>query len=242
MGGSRRINFGPFEYPAGADIIFDFGNPNCTVGWGSHKVYNVGSQNITGSLVAFNNPSPVYPVLNSGAGSSGGSMAVQYITGINQGSYLTWDYISTANQTSVVIYAPNGSQVSGEQDYSPLAGTGTSYIEMKTTRSNYAISIGGNGIQSNFTNVIDTSAGNGRNTWNMIGATANSTNQQYAYINDANPSGANVSLNRTNDSTQTYTFGSRSNLRYMAYLQYPKVLTKNQMYQIYKVFSQRFFT
>ena len=237
-GGTERINYGLYEYPPGADIIFDFGNPACTSAFNTSRiVYNVGSANITGSLTSYNNPPITYPVLNTGAGTSGGNMAVKYVTGVG-GNELSWSWQSTENQTSIVVYAPNGSAVTGELDLSPYNPSVDS-IQFATRRDNVTTTIDGTDL---FFNNINTSGSNGRNSWNVIAATANgSTNHQYwengviTFIDTTN-------ITRTTTANQSNLLGHRSNLKYIAYLQYPYILNAKQMRQVNKVFSQRFFT
>lgn len=237
-GGTERVNYGYYEYPPNADIIFDFGNPACTSAFNSSRiVYNIGTQNITGSLTSFNNPSPTYPILNTGVGTSGGNMAVRYINGVG-GNELSWSYLSTENQSSIVIYAPNGSEVTGELDFSPYNPSSYS-IQFNTTRNNVTTTIDGNAL---FFNNINTSGSNGRNTWNVIASSANgSTNHQY-WENGILTLTDSTNITRTTTTNQSNLLGHRSNLRYMAFLQYPRILSPKEMRQVYKVFSQRFFT
>jgi len=238
-GGTERIAYGYYEYPGGADIIFDFGNPTCTSEFVSNnRVYNVGSANITGSLIPYNNPGPIYPTLNTGAGASGGNMAVRYVTGITGGNHLEWSWPSTENQTSVVIYAPNGSAVSGEDDYSPR-NTGADSIQFETQRTIVYTRIDGNII---FTSNIDTSVGNGRNSWNQVAVTADGSTGHFYYQNLVQSGESNTTnIPRTTTANQTNQLGWEANLKYIAFLQYPRILNPVEIRQIYRVFSQRFF-
>lgn len=236
-GGTERVNYGYFEYPTGADIIFDFGNPICTSAFNSSRiVYNVGVQNITGSLTSFNNPGPIYPILNTGGGTAGGNMSVQYINGVG-GNELSWSYATTENQTSIVVYAPNGGAVTGELDLSPY-NPGASSIQFSTQRATVVTTI--DGVDA-FISSIDTSGSNGRNTWNMVAAVANGTNLRQYWENGVIEQIDTGSIARTTTGNQSNLLGHRSNLKYIAFLQYPRILTGREMRQVYKVFSQRFF-
>lgn len=238
-GGTERVNFGLYEYVPGAELIFDFGNPTCTSAFNSsHIVYNVGSANVTGSLIPFNNPAPLYPVL---ASAQYGTMVTSYISGISNGSYLQWDWNNNANQTSIFIYRLNGTQVGGANG-SPYIADSDSSIKVLGNTSNVVtyFNTGGTGTQV-FNQSVTTDTSNGRNGYNMIVSQANNANAQYYWQNTTLVAQSATSITRQTSAAQTNYFGFQSNLGYLGYLQYPFILTPKQIRQTYKVFSQRFF-
>lgn len=241
----ERVFFGPYEYPSGADIVFDFGNPLCTSAFGSNIVYNVGSANITGSLIPYNNPGPFYPTLSTAAG---GVMVTRAIAG--RSNYLQWDWKSTAQQTNVFVFALNGTQLNPWSSFLPQeAGassirtniygntvvTGSATADVRYYNSS-------NAANDIFSTTLNVDVSNNRNGYNMVTATANASNSHNLYINQTLTASDSTSITRTDSGTQTTNFGVSSNMRIMAFLQYPKVLTPKEIRQIYKVFSVRFFT
>ena len=238
-GGTERVNYGLYEYVPGAEIIFDFGNPTCTSAFNSsHIVYNVGSGNVTGSLQAFNNPAPLYPVL---ASAQYGTMVTSYISGIGNGNYLQWDWNNNANQTSIFIYRLNAAQVGGANG-SPYIADSDSSIKVLGNTSNIVTfynTAGTNG--GGFSNGVTTDTSNGRNGYNMIVSQANNSNAQYYWQNTTLVSQSATSIARQTSAAQTNYFGLQSNIGYLGFLQYPFILTPKQIRQTYKVFSQRFF-
>jgi hypothetical protein len=244
-GAGERVFFGPYEYPQGADLIFDFGNPLCTSAFNSSRiVYNVGSANVTGSLIAYNNPGPIYPTLTT---SQGGVMVTrEFAFGSN---YLEFDYSSSAEQTDITIFAMNGAQLNPWSSFLPSASGNSSmqfnvYGNTVVTGSAtldvtlYNTSNAGSNI---FNTALNVDVSNGRNGYNVISVSANSTNDHKLYINPTLISTDTTTINRANQDNGVNKVGLTSNMRIMAYLQYPKVLTPKEIRQVYKVFSQRFF-
>jgi hypothetical protein len=239
-GGTERVNYGLYEYPPGADLIFDFGNPACTSAFNTSRiVYNVGLANVTGSLQGFG---VGYPVLNTGAGSAGGNMAVTTSGG---GGYnqMTWSFQSTENQTSVVVSAKNPAATFGAGlGWSPYVPSVDS-IQLKVADAYFYsyIDVPG-GDPPTFTVAINNNVNNGRNGWNIFGTIANdSTNHQY-WENGVLKETDATNITRTTTAAQANYFGHRAGLKYLAFLQYPRILSPKEMRQINKVFSQRFFT
>jgi len=76
----------------------------------------------------------------------------------------------------------------------------------------------------------------------MISVNADSSTTHNLYINQTLSATNTNNITRTTSGTQTTKFGVSSNMRIMAFLQYPKILTPKEIRQTYKVFSQRFFT
>ena len=239
-GGTERVNYGLYEYVPGAELIFDFGNPTCTSAFDSSRiVYNVGSANVTGSLIPYNNPSPTYPTLVS---SQYGTMVTRWIPSINNGAYLQWDWNNNANQTSIFIYRLNGSQVGPAAEGSPYIANSDSSIKVTGGSSNQVTFYNTSGTSGGtFSNGVTTSTGNGRNGYNMIVSQANNSNKQYYWKNTTLVSYSETAIARQTSAAQTNYFGFQSNFGYLGYLQYPFVLTPKQIRQTYKVFSQRFF-
>ena len=237
-GGTERVNYGLYEYVPGAELIFDFGNPTCTSAFNSsHIVYNVGSANVTGSLIPFNNPSPTYPTLVS---TQYGTMVTLNVEGVGS-NYLQWNWNNNANQTSIFIYRLNGGQVAGANG-SPYIADSDSSIKVTGNTSNQVTfynSAGSSG--GTFSNGVVTSTGNGRNGYNMIVSQANNSNKQYYWQNTTLISYSETAIARQTSANQTNQFGLQSNFGYLGFLQYPFVLTPKQIRQTYKVFSQRFF-
>ena len=243
-GSSERVFFGQFEYPAGADLIFDFGNPLCTSAFNSGRiVYNAATQNVTGSLIPFNNPGPIYPTLST---NNGGVMITQDF-GFSLQSYLQWDWKSTEQQSSVIVYAPNGNQSSGANQFFPKTA-GASSIELQIIYPNNRLFVNiansSNSVSADVFGVktFNTGSLNGQNGWNTFIVSADSSSFHALYTNtnsssfDANP------ITRTTSATQTTNFSFPANARIMAFMQYPKLLSGKEIRQINKVFAPRFFT
>lgn len=240
-GGTERVNYGLYEYVPGAELIFDFGNPTCTSAFNSSNiVYNVGSANVTGSLIPFNNPTQEYPILLS---NQYGTMVTKYVDGVESGNYLRWDWKSNANQTNIVIYRLNGGQILAAANASPYIPDSDSAIKILGADPNkvtyYDTSANGTEV---FNIAVPTSTGNGRNGYNMIVTQANNSNSQYYWQNTTLVSSANNSITRqTSAANQTNYLGLETNLGYLGFLQYPFILTPKQIRQTYKCFDQRFF-
>jgi hypothetical protein len=236
-GGTERVNFGLYEYVPGAEIIFDFGNPACTYQFDSDaKVYNVGSANVTGSLIPYNNPNPFYPTLVS---AQYGTMVTRYIDGVNDGNYLQWDWNNNANQTSIFIYRLNAG---GGPAFSPYIANSDSSIKVEGNTVNYVDFYDTSGTsQLQMGNNVPTDISNGRNGYNMIVSQANNSNLQNYWQNTTLIQSSTTAIARQTSAAQTNKFGFQSNLGYLGFLQYPFILTPKQIRQTYKVFSQRFF-
>jgi len=239
-GGGERVDFGLYEYVPGADLIFDFGNTGCTSAFNSSRiVYNVGSANVTGSLIAYNNPSPVYPTLES---AQYGTMVTRWIPSINNGAYLQWDWNNNANQTSIFIYRLNGTQVGPAAEGSPYIPNSDSVIKVQGGTSNtvtFFDTAGNSG--GTFSNSVPTDTSNGRNGYNMIVSQANNSNLQYYWQNTTLIQSSTTAITRQTSTNQTNSFGLQSNFGYLGFLQYPFILTPKQIRQTYKCFQQRFF-
>jgi hypothetical protein len=234
----ERVFFGNFEYVSGADIIYDFGNTICTSAFNSSNiVYNVGSANVTGSLIAYNNPGPLYPILSS---DNGGVMVTnQTAVGSN---YLEWNYSSSVEQTSITVFALNGGQLNPWTSYIPSAA-GDSSIEIRANGSNVdtgSATLVVSYIASNTSLNVDLS--NGRNGYNIVSVEANGSTTHNLYVNQTLTLTDSTDSARTNASNSGAKLGQTSKMKIMAHLQYPFILTPKQIRQTYKVFSQRFFT
>ena len=239
-GAGERVFFGQFEYVSGADLIYDFGNPICTSAFNSSRiVYNVGSANVTGSLIPYANPGLIYPTLTTDAG--GVMITREFAFGSN---YMEFNYSSSINQTSITIFAMNGNQLNPWNSYIPKAPTaGGSYIEMNA----YGNTINTGSATLNVTNIGSTQAlnvdvSNGRNGYNQISVQANDSTTHNLYVNQTLTLTDSTNVSRTNSIATGVRLGLTSNMRIMAFLQYPFILTPKQIRQTYKVFSQRFFT
>ena len=249
-GGGERVFFGRYEYVQGADLIFDFGNTTCTSAFtSSNIVYNVGSANVTGSLIPFYNPGPVYPTLSA----TNGGVMITAMSVFNS-NYLQWDWKSTEKQTTIYLFALNGVQ---EDPY-------TSNLPYLAGASSIASTINGGGLDSaastsllvqiyNSSNTafyplpdniksatLSVSGSNGRNGYNMVSIEANESTSQNLYINQTLTVTGSTSITRTTSGTQTTQFANSSNMKIMAFLQYPFILTPRQIRQTYKVFAQSF--
>ena len=239
-GGGDRVDYGLYEYVPGADIIFDFGNIGSSVSASApnYKVYNVASQNVTGSLIPFANPSVVYPTYS---GSSYGVMNFTSVAGLN--NYMRYDWKSTQQQTN--IFCLQTPSPDGESQYPNLgAGANSIYVKLNSTNNLYVgMYDSSNTVYDDLFNgpTINKTAGNGRNGWNMITVTSNGSNVHQLYINETLTATNNTTINRVTSGAQTFDFSTKSNNPIMTFMQYPKVLTQKQIRQNYKVFSQRFF-
>jgi len=254
-GGTERINYGRYEYPSGADIIFDFGNPACTTEFTSNRrVYNVGTANITGSLIPYYNPGPFYPTLTTEYGG-----AADFRTLSAGSNYLTWDWKSTQNQTNILIHQiPSGSATRQTLYYPALPTTNAqNYIELEFAVNNNIDPIGrlfvyianSSGTPTlAFNQVqIDTTFVNGRDGWNVIAITSNGNDNHGLYLNETTSSFNTSTITRVDSGTQTTNLAiAKAPInfnavgRVMAFLQYPRVLSPKELRQIYKVFSQSF--
>lgn len=243
-GGGERVYFGPYEYPPNADIVFDFGNPTCTSAFDTSRiVYNVGTANITGSLIPYANPSNVYPLLES---NYGGTAVFRYIEVGTKYNYVQWDWQSTENETSVFVYLPNGDQSSTSQYFPGSAGESSISTQFIYPNARVYVNIADSSNNINYdvfgVKQFETGSANGRNGWNIFGVSANSSNNHTLYVNQTTASLDTTNITRTTSGTQTTKFPVTANARIMAYLQYPRVLKPKEIRQIYKVFSSRFFT
>jgi hypothetical protein len=236
-GSSERVFFGPYEYPDGADLIFDFGNPICTSAFGSNIVYNAATQNVTGSLIPYNNPGPIYPTLSTAAGGVMITRAIAFGT-----NYLEWNYSSSIEQTSVTIFAMNGAQLNPWNSKIPsIATTGGSSIQFNVYGN--TIVTGSATLDASYVSTqptLNVDISNTRNGYNLIAETTNNTTGQILYVNTTPIVDTNVET-RSNEQSNGVKLGLTSNMRIMAHLQYPYILTPKQIRQIYKVFSRRFF-
>ncbi len=245
-GAGERVFFGPYEYPAGADLIFDFGNPvsygNTSALSASNAATTSPAASVTASFIPFFNPGPFYPTYNSGNGGT--------IITLNNGAgtnYLQWDWKSTEQQTNVLVYAPNGNQSSGANQFFPKTA-GASSIEVQIIYPNNRLLVN----IANSSNVktddvfgqiqFETGSLNGRNGWNTFAVSADSSSRHVLYTNTNSSSLDTTPIVRTTSGTQTTQLGLSSNARIMAFLQYPKILTPKEIRQINKVFAQRYFT
>jgi hypothetical protein len=255
-GGSERISYGYYEYVSGADIVFDFGNPTCTSAFStSNIVFNVGTANVTASLIPYNNPGPFYPILETGAGAAGGSVIFkrQALADTNR---MQWTWKTTKEQTNIFIYKPEDAAAnSGEMGF-PGAGAVSGSANSLYVNLNTSYQIFGGAFNSSNTQfddifgtpVLQTGSVEGRNGWNVVNYTSNGDSSSNLYLNQSNPILSTTTITRVDSASQVYNFPFRSGFtsnnfssRIIAYLQYPFVLTPAQIRQTYKVFSQRFF-
>ena len=239
-GSSERVFFGQFEYPAGADLIFDFGNPLCTSAFNSGRiVYNVGSANVTGSLIPYNNPGVIYPTLST---NNGGVMITQDF-GFSLQSYMEWNYSSSIEQTSVTLFALNGNQLSPWVSNIPkVATTGGSSIQFQISGNSFTS--GSATLNASYVDTqptLNVTTNNTRNGYNLIAETTNNTTGQILYVNNTSIVDTNLET-RNNEQSNGVKLGYPANMRIMAFLQYPRVLTPKEIRQLNKVFSQRYFT
>jgi hypothetical protein len=244
-GGGERVFFGQFEYPSGADLIFDFGNPasfgNTSALSASNAATTSPAAAVTASFIPFNNPGPIYPTYSS---ANGGSIIT--LSGGAGTNYLQWNWKSTEQQSNVLVYQPNGNQSSGANQFFPKTA-GASSIETQIVYPNNTLYINiadsSNSITSDVFGVkqFNTGSLNGQNGWNIITTTADASNSQKLYINANSSSISTTAITRTTSAIQTTQFGLSSNAKIIAFLQYPKILTIKEIRQINKVFAQRFF-
>ena len=241
-GAGERVYFGPYEYPLGADIIYDFGNPTCTSAFNTSRiVYNVGSASVTASVIPFNNPSPEYPVLTNGVAQFRNQSGAG-------GNYIQWNWQNTAEQTNVFVYEPVTG--SGDVPYTfPYFNAGTSALSVTIDRSTppqlsaFAYPSGDlfPGTRLN----VDSS--NGRNGWNNITFLADSSTYHALYINAGTPTINTDNISRGNSGFNNFILpraqssSTNGTCSVMAFLQYPRLLTPKEIRQINKVFAQRYF-
>jgi hypothetical protein len=250
-GGGDRVNYGLYEYVAGADIIYDFGNPICTSAFNSSRiVYNVGSVNVTGSLIPYANPSNVYPTLGTNYGGIA-NFNRQAGAGTN---YVQWDWKSTQEQTNIFIYqAPTGSVAAGEMGFPGGTSPSADSIYITLNKNNNVFGGGFNSSDTQFDDIFDASGSTEPSTlisssWNTIAYTSNGASISNLYLNESTPILSTTTITRVTSGTQTFKFpfitgNTTTNFQsaIMGFLQYPFILTPKQIRQTYKVFSQRFF-
>jgi len=245
-GGTERVNYGTYEYVPGSDIIYDFGNPICTSAFNSSRiVYNVGSVNVTGSLIPYANPGNIYPTLMVDYGGTV-NFNRQASAGTN---YLQWDWKSTQQQTNIFVYqAPSGAGGSGEMGFP--GGTSPSADSIYITLNKYNNVFGG-GFNSSNTQFDDIFGAPTliSSSWNTIAYTSNGDSISNLYLNQSAPILSTTTITRATSGTQTFKFpfitgNTTTSFQsvVMAFLQYPFILTPKQIRQTYKVFSQRFST
>jgi hypothetical protein len=253
-GGGDRVDYGLYEYVPGADIIYDFGNPICTSAFNSSRiVYNVGSVNVTGSLIPYANPGLFYPTLTT---DYGGTVVFKRQAGAGT-NYVQWDWKSTEQETNIFVYRPNDpGGNSGEMGFpgvgavSPTANS--LYVNLNPSNNLYAGAYDSSNTQYDDLfggTVLQTGSAEGRNDWNTITYTSNGASVSNLYLNESAPITNTTTITRVTSGTQTFKFPFRSGYtsnnfssRIMAFLQYPFILTPKQIRQTYKVFSQRFST
>jgi hypothetical protein len=237
-GGGERVFFGPYEYPPNADLIFDFGNPLCTSAFASNIVYNVGSANVTGSLIPYFNPGAFYPTLSTDAG--GVMITREFAFGTN---YMQFDYSSSIDQTSITVFALNGNQLSSYNSKIPSNATPAgSSIQFNVYGNN--VNTGSATLDASYVTTqptLNVDVSNTRNGYNLIAETTNNTTGQILYVNTTPIVDTNVET-RSNEQSNAVKLGLSSNMRIMAFLQYPRVLKPKEIRQLNKVFSQRYFT
>ena len=241
-GAGERVYFGQYEYPLGADIIFDFGNPICTVDFTSANiVYNVGSASVTGSLIPYNNPGPFYPSLSNGVA----TFTQQSTT---NGNYIEWNWKSTAEQTNVLVYEPAGVALGGFTFPAATNSDSSLYVTIDRATPPQLLSFAnpsGDLFPGTRLNV-DTS--NGRNGWNNIILQADSSNYHALYINAGTPLLNTDTIARSTSGLGNFYLPYRDNssnnggAAIMAFLQYPRLLTPKEIRQINRVFAQRYFS
>lgn len=253
-GGGERVFFGPYEYPTGADIVFDFGNPICTSEFNSNRrVYNVGSANVTASLEPYNNPGPIYPVLSS---TNGGIALFNALGSFGFSNYMQWNWKSTEQQTNVFVYKPTTADASSGELGFPLQASGSAnslYTKINGPQYVFNGAFNSSNVQYDSifgsTTTLDTGSLNGRNGWNTMAFSADASNSHYQYVNMNTSSFDNTTITRVTSGTQRFQLANRItagsgtfNTAIMAYLQYPKILTPKEIRQINRLFAQRFFT
>ena len=253
-GGGERVFFGQFEYPLGADIIFDFGNPICTSAFNSSRiVYNVGTANVTGSLIPYNNPGPFYPTLST---DYSGTAIFKRQSGAGT-NYVQWSWKSTQQETSIFVYRPEDpTGNAGEMGFPGVGAVSSSanslYVNLNPSNNLYAGAYDSSNTQYDDLfagTVLQTGSAANRNDWNTITYTSNGASVSNLYLNQSAPTTNTTTITRVTSATQTFRFPFRSGYtsnnfssRIMAFLQYPRVLTPKEIRQVSKVFAQRFFT
>lgn len=248
-GGGERVFFGRYEYVPGADIIFDFGNTICTSAFNASRiVYNAASANVTASVIPISG-SNTYPTLSA---TNGGTMVTNAVAA--ESNYIQWDWKSTEKQTTIYLFALNGAQLNpytSNLPYPAGASSIATYINGANPTSgqtaNLLVEIYDSSntpyypLPNNITSAtLNVSGSNGRNGYNMVGVEANESTSQNLYINQTLTVTGSASITRTTSGIQTNKFPYASNMRIMAYLQYPFILTPKQIRQTYKVFAQSF--
>jgi hypothetical protein len=251
-GSSERVFFGQYEYVAGADIIYDFGNPICTSAFNTSRiVYNVGNQNVTGSLIPYANPGNIYPTLTT---DYGGTVNFNRQSGAGT-NYVQWDWKSTQQQTNIFIYqAPSGAGGDGEMGFPGGTNPSADSIYITLNKFNRVFGGGFNSSNTQFDDIFDASGSTEApllvsSSWNTITYTSNGDSISNLYLNQSAPILSTTTITRVTSGTQTFKFpfisgntGTSFQSVIMAFLQYPFILTPKQIRQTYKVFAQRFFT
>lgn len=231
-GGTERVNYGYFEYVSGADIIFDFGNPTCTVDWNTNKLYNVGNTNVTASRING-------AVLENRAG---GVMTTDYNGSPLNATYVEWSGSVTKEITEVVFFATASFQYTPASSNWPYVLPNANTVRMNgSTEANVDIYDNAGNRNEVFAQPLNQSSTNSRGGFNMVLVTSNGNDLHQYYENDDSPIISTLTIVRDTATNKNFYLGLNSNLSFISYLQYPFVLTPKQIRQTYKVFSQRFF-
>jgi hypothetical protein len=158
-------------------------------------------------------------------------------------NYMQFDYSSSIDQTSITIFALNGNQLSSYNSKIPSnatpAGSSIQFLVSGNNIVTGSATLDASNVSTQPTLNVDVS--NGRNGYNLIAETSNNTTGQILYVNTTPIVDTNVAT-RSNEQSNAVKLGLSSNMRIMAFLQYPFVLTPKQIRQTYKVFSQSFYS
>jgi hypothetical protein len=233
--GSSNYNI---NYASGAKVIFDFGNPSSYSGTGT-TVTNLGSGGSAMNATLVN--TPTYLTTNGG---------VMSFASASQ-EYMQFDTALSASFTTMAIVKHNGSSTSWGTNASVYNGfpniRGNNGFILTNNNSNDTLVLA---ILWNGASTIVPAANyvypSNIAVFNSYAYSSNGTNEHKMYLNSGSAATATNSITRGNSATITsYICRDVPNNGYlngevMAYLQYDRVLTADEIKQNYDIFARRF--
>ena len=233
--GSSNYNI---NYVSGAKVIFDFGNPSSYSGTGT-TVTNLGSGGSAMNATLVN--TPTYLTTNGG---------VMSFASASQ-EYMQFDTALSASFTTMAIVKHNGSSTSWGTNASVYNGfpniRGNNGFILTNNNSNDTLVLA---ILWNGASTIVPAANyvypSNIAVFNSYAYSSNGTNEHKMYLNSGSAATATNSITRGNSATITSYIGrdvpnsGYLNGQVMAYLQYDRVLTADEIKQNYDIFARRF--
>jgi hypothetical protein len=226
-----------FNYVSGAKVIFDIGNPSSYPGTGT-TVTNLGSAgsasdgtiNVTGSYQS-NNGGVLY-LTNTGR------KRITFSTAISA-SFTTQAFLRHVGSTT--SWGGGSSFYSG---FPNIRGNNGVIVTNEVPNTKDVLTILWNGASANLSNIISPNTSD-INSFHSYAMSSNGTNDHRLYI-DTTVNATSASISRADSSTITsyINYDSPNNastdMEFMGYLQYDRVLNTTELLENYNVFSSRF--